>query len=101
MSHAADGLISTTTHKNPYTQSPPMYGTPQYPPIYGGPFYYPPPLYQQSYPFVPPQLFEAPPPVPMSYLVSQYSTGPPQTPGYKPRSSGSTSTSYTPYGSST
>jgi hypothetical protein len=76
-----------------------MYGTPQYPPTYGSTTYYPPPPYQQSYPVVPPQSLGAPPPVPMSYLVSQSITGPPQTPRYNPSSSGSTSTYYTPYGS--
>jgi hypothetical protein len=47
MSHAADGLIGTTTHHNPYIQPPPMYDTPQYPQPYGGPSYYPPRPYQQ------------------------------------------------------
>jgi hypothetical protein len=31
MSHVVDGLIGTTTHHNPYSQPPAMYGAPQYP----------------------------------------------------------------------
>jgi hypothetical protein len=99
MSQSVDGLIGTTTHHNPYIKPPPMYDTPQHPPIYGRLPYYPPTLYQQSYPIVPPQSLGAPPPIPMLYPVSQSSTGPPPTPRYNPISSGSTSTSYTPYGS--
>jgi hypothetical protein len=98
MSHLEDGLIGTT-HHNLYIDSPPMYSTPQHPSVYGGPPYYPPPPYQQSYHVVPPQSLGEPPPIPMFYLVSQSSTGPPPTPRYNPSSSGSTSTSYTPYGS--
>jgi hypothetical protein len=99
MSHSADGLIGTTTHHNPYPPQPTIYGTHPYPLAYGGNPYYPPPLYQQLYPVVPPQSLGAPPPVPMSYLVSQSSTVPPPTHGYNLRISGRTSTSYTPYGS--
>jgi hypothetical protein len=54
MSHAADGLIGTTTHHNPYSQPPPMYGAPQYPQPYGGPSYYPPPLTNNHILFLPP-----------------------------------------------
>jgi hypothetical protein len=48
---------------------------------------------------VPPLTLGGPPPVLLIHLVSQSSTGPPSTPVYNPNSSGSTSTSYTPYGS--
>jgi hypothetical protein len=99
MSHSADGLICTTTQTNPYIQPPPMYITPQHPSVYGVSYYYPPPLYQHSYPVVPPQSLGAPPLVPMPYPVSQSSTGPPPTYGYNPRISLSTYTSYMPYGS--
>jgi hypothetical protein len=54
MSHAADGLIGTMTHHNPYIQPPPMYHVPQYPQPYGGPSYYPTPPYQQPYLVSPP-----------------------------------------------
>jgi hypothetical protein len=40
------------------------------------------------------------PTVPMMHLVSQPSTSSPSTPAYNPNSGGSTSTSYTSYGSS-
>jgi hypothetical protein len=62
MSHVADGLIGTTTHHNPYSQPPPMYGTPQYIQPYGGPSYYPPPPYQQPYPVAPPPPMSGPSP---------------------------------------
>jgi hypothetical protein len=100
MSHAVDGLIGSMTHLNPYGHPSPTYGANQYPQPYGGTSYYPPPTHQQSYPVVPPQSLGGPPPVPQMHLVSQSSTGPPPTPIYNPNSSGSTSTSYTPYGSS-
>jgi hypothetical protein len=53
MSHAADGLIGSMTHLNPYGHPSPTYGANQYPQPYGGTSYYPPPTHQQSYPVVP------------------------------------------------
>jgi hypothetical protein len=100
VSHAADGLIGSMTHLNPYDHPSPTYGANQYPQPYGGMSYYPPPTHQQSYPVVPPPSLGGPPLVPMMHPVSQSSTGPPPTPIYNPNSSGSTSTSYMPYGSS-
>jgi hypothetical protein len=46
MSHAADGLIGSMTHINPYGHSSPTYDAHQYLQPYGGTYYYPPPTNQ-------------------------------------------------------
>jgi hypothetical protein len=100
MSRAADGLIGSMTHINPYVHPPPTYGVPKYPQPYGGTSYYSPPTHRQSYPNATPPPMGGPSPVPMMRLVSKPSTSSPYTSTYNLRSSGSASNSYTPYGSS-
>jgi hypothetical protein len=99
MSHAANGMIGTTTHHKPYIQPPPMYGAPQYPQPYGGPSYYPPPPYQQPYPFTPPPPMSGPSPTPMMHPGSQPSSCSPSTSTYNLGTSESALPSYEPYGS--
>jgi hypothetical protein len=43
VSHAANELIGSMTHLNPYDHPSPTYGANQYPQPYGGTSYYPPP----------------------------------------------------------
>jgi hypothetical protein len=93
MSHAADELIGSMTHLNPYDHLSPTDGENKFPQPCGGTSYYPPPSHQQSYVVVPSQPFGGPPPEPQMHSVSQSSTGPPPTPTYNPNNSGSTSTS--------
>jgi hypothetical protein len=97
MSHSVDGLIGTTTHHNLPPQKTPMYGTPQYPPVYGGSPYYPPPSYQQSY-LVPPPI-SGPLPTPMTCLTIPPSSGNTSTSAYPLGTSERTTPSYVPYGS--
>jgi hypothetical protein len=87
-------------HLNPYGHLSPTYGVPQYPPPYGGMSYYPPPSHEHSYPVATPPLMGGPSPIPMMRLVSQPSRSSPSTSAYNLNSSGSTSNSYMPYGSS-
>jgi hypothetical protein len=100
MSHSADRMIGTTTHHNPYIQSPPMYGTPKHPPMYQGPPYYPPP------PYLPPYLVVSLPPMsgpastPMMCLIVQPSSGTHSTSAYTLSTSEKTMPSYAPYWSS-
>jgi hypothetical protein len=100
VSHTTDGLIGSMTHHNPYIHPSSPYGENRYMQPYGGTSYYPPPTHQQSYHVGPSQMLGEPPLVTMMHLVSQPSTISPPTPAYNPNSGGSTSTSYTPYGSS-
>jgi hypothetical protein len=100
MSHATDGLISTTTHHNTYIQPPPMYDTSKYPPMYGGPSYYPPPPYQQPYLVPPPPPMNVLLPIPMMCPTSQPSSGTPSTSSYNLGSNESAMPSYAPYRSS-
>jgi hypothetical protein len=46
VSHAADGLIGSVKHLNPYGHPLPTYGTNKYLQPYGGMSYYPPATYQ-------------------------------------------------------
>jgi hypothetical protein len=87
-------------HLNPYDHPSPTYIANQYPQPYRGTSYYPPPTHQHPYPMAPPPPLGGPPPIPMMHLVSQSSTISPLIPAYNPNTSGITSTSYTPYGSS-
>ena len=98
MSHAANGLIGTTTHHNLYIQPPPMYGTPQYPSMYGGKYYYPPPFYQPPYPISLPPPMSGPLPTPIMHPTSQPSPGTPSTSAYNLGTSESAMPSYAPYG---
>jgi hypothetical protein len=98
MSHTVDGLIASMNHINPYDHPSLAYGAHQYPQPYGGMSYYPPPTHQQSYLFSPPPPMGGPSPVPMMRLTSQPSMGSPSTSAYNLSTSGSASTSYTPYG---
>jgi hypothetical protein len=100
MSHAADGLICSMNHLNPYGHLSPAYGAHKYPQPYGGTSYYPPPTHQQSYLVSLPPPMGGPSPIPMMHLVSQPSMGPPSTSTYNLSTSGSASTSYMTYGSS-
>jgi hypothetical protein len=100
VSHNADGLIGSMTHHNPYNHPSPTYGENPYPQPYGGATYYPPAPHLQSYPVGHSQPLGAPPQVPMMHPISQFSTSSPSTPTYNPNNGGSTSTSYTLYGSS-
>jgi hypothetical protein len=99
MSHTTDGLISTTTHHNPYIQPPIMYGTPQCTPIYGGTPYYPPPPYKQPYPIALPPPMSGPLPTPMIYPTSQPSSSTPSSSTYNLGTSERVMPSYAPYGS--
>jgi hypothetical protein len=97
MSHAADGLIGTTTQHKPYIQPPPMYGIPQYPSIYGGPSYYPPPPYQQPYPVAPPPPMSGTSSTPIMRLDFQPSSSSPYTSAYNLGTNENASPSYAPY----
>jgi hypothetical protein len=100
MSHVVDGLIGSMTHIKPYTNPSPTYSAHLYPQPYGGTSYYPPPTHQHSYPIAPPPPMGWPSLILMMHMVSQPSTSSPSNPTYNLNSSGSTSTSYIPYGSS-
>jgi hypothetical protein len=97
MSHFMDGLIGTTTHKNPHLQQSPMYGTHQYLSVYVGPPYYPPPPYQQPYPVALPPPIIGPPPTPMTCPAVQPSSGNTSTFAYTLTTSESATPSYVPY----
>jgi hypothetical protein len=99
MSHSVDRLIGNTTHHNPQTQQPPIYGTPQYLSAYGGPPYYPPPLYQQPYHVGLPPPTSWPPPTFTICPAIQPSYVTPSTSSYTLSTRESSMPSYVPYGS--
>jgi hypothetical protein len=97
ISHAADGLIGTMTHNNPYIQPTPMYVAPPYLQPYGGTYCYPHRPYQHPYPISPPPPMGGPSPTPMMHPTSQPSSGSPSTSTHNLGTSERTFPSYSPY----